>query len=81
MYTRGKESRVIKKMPTKDFPGSPSVGSPRFHCRKCGFDPWSGTEILQATRCGQNIHTVVNRELKGKTVGFNPHMYMSLPGE
>ena len=56
MYTRGKESKVIKKMQTKDFPGSPGVRSPRFHCRERGFDPWSGTEILQATKysyCGE----------------------------
>ena len=29
----------------------------------------------------QSIHIVVNRELKGKTAGFNPHIYMSLTGE
>ena len=25
-----------------DFPGSPVVGTPCFHCRGQGFDPWSG---------------------------------------
>ena len=25
-----------------DFPGSPVVKTPHFHCREHGFDPWSG---------------------------------------
>ena len=25
-----------------DFPGSPVVKTLHFHCRKHGFDPWSG---------------------------------------
>ena len=25
-----------------DFPGSPVVKNLDFHCRACGFDPWSG---------------------------------------
>jgi len=25
-----------------DFPGSPVVRAPCFHCRRHGFDPWSG---------------------------------------
>ena len=27
---------------SEDFPGSPVVKTPRFHCRGHGFDPWSG---------------------------------------
>ena len=27
-----------------DFPGSPVVKTPRFHCRGCGFDPWLGNK-------------------------------------
>ena len=26
----------------RKFPGSPVVKTPCFHCRGCGFDPWSG---------------------------------------
>ena len=26
----------------RDFPGSPVVKTPHFHCRGHGFDPWSG---------------------------------------
>ena len=25
-----------------DFPGRPVVKTPHFHCRGCGFNPWSG---------------------------------------
>ena len=31
----------IKKM-WWEFPGSPVVRTPRFHCQGPGFDPWSG---------------------------------------
>ena len=26
----------------QDFPGGPMVKTPRFHCKGCRFDPWSG---------------------------------------
>ena len=26
----------------QDFPGGPVVKTPRFHCRRRGFDAWSG---------------------------------------
>lgn len=25
----------------QDFPGVQLLGTPRFHCRECGFKPWS----------------------------------------
>ena len=31
-----------KKNKVEDFPGSPVVKTPPFHCRGHGFDPWSG---------------------------------------
>ena len=30
------------KSPCRDFPSSPVVKTPCFHCRGHGFDPWSG---------------------------------------
>ena len=32
----------VKQTLTGDFPGSPVVKTPRFHCREHGFDPWLG---------------------------------------
>ena len=34
--------RLLKINYLWDFPGGPVVKTPRFHCRGCGFDPWSG---------------------------------------
>ena len=28
----------------RDFPSSPVVKTPSLHCRRHGFDPWSGNE-------------------------------------
>ena len=36
-----------------DFPGSPVVKTPCFHCRGHGFDPSRGTMIMHATWWGQ----------------------------
>ena len=33
-----------------DFPGNPVVKTPRFQCKGCGFDPWSGS--WDPTCCG-----------------------------
>ena len=33
---------VTKNRFLRDFPGGPAVGTPCFHCRGHGFDPWSG---------------------------------------
>ena len=33
---------VTKNRFLGDFPGGPAVGTPCFHCRGHGFDPWSG---------------------------------------
>ena len=33
-----------KKESLRDFPGSPVVSTPRFHCRGHEFDPWSGNQ-------------------------------------
>ena len=30
------------EMQLRDFPGGPVVKTLHFHCRGCGFDPWSG---------------------------------------
>lgn len=32
----------LKKSPPGDFPGVPVIKILCFHCRGCGFDPWSG---------------------------------------
>ena len=37
-----KANRKSKQYGTGEFPGSPVVRTPRFHCRRHGFDPWSG---------------------------------------
>ena len=33
-----------------EFPGSPVVGTPGFHCREHRFDAWSRNKILQAAQ-------------------------------
>ena len=35
-----------------NFAGAPVVKTLCFHCKGCGFDPWSG--IPHATRCSNN---------------------------
>ena len=47
--------RLIREEHSRDFPGSPVVRTPCFHCREWEFNPWPGTEILQAARHGQNM--------------------------
>ena len=37
-FRRGQSTKEEKR----DFPGTPVVKTPRFHCRGHGFDPWSG---------------------------------------
>ena len=32
----------VRMLSWGDFPGSPVVKTPCFHCRGHGFDPWSG---------------------------------------
>ena len=49
------EETIIQK-DTWDFPGSPVVKIPCFHCRGLGFDPWSGTKIPHAAWCSQKIN-------------------------
>ena len=39
--------------PLWDFPGSPVVKTPSFHCRGHGFDPWSGELRPRRPRHGQ----------------------------
>ena len=39
LFMLKKEKKERKK---RDFPDSPEVEIPRFHCRRHGFDPWSG---------------------------------------
>ena len=36
-----------------DLPGSPVVGTFRFHCSGCRFHPFQGTKIQCAAQCGQ----------------------------
>lgn len=37
----------------RDFRGGPAVKTPCFHCRECGFSPWSGNPRSRMPRCGQ----------------------------
>ena len=37
-----KRNFQFKISPGWEFPGSPVVRTPRFHCWGPGFDPWSG---------------------------------------
>ena len=34
-----------------DFPGGPVVKNPRFYCRVCGSDSWSGNYLPHAAQC------------------------------
>ena len=36
------ERRTLEKYFSRDFPGGPVVRAAHFHCRRHGFDPWSG---------------------------------------
>ena len=38
-----------KKNTARDFPGSPEVKTPPFHCSGCRFNPGQGTKIPHAT--------------------------------
>ena len=39
----------------REFPGGPVVRTWCFHCHDLSSTPGGGTEILQATCCGQNF--------------------------
>ena len=46
--------KIKFKMPLfREFPGGPVVRNRHFHCQGLGLIPGWGTEILQATPCGQ----------------------------
>ena len=34
--------KSVESVKVQDFPGTPVVKTPSFHCRGHGFDPWSG---------------------------------------
>ena len=40
-----------------DFPGGPIVKTQHSQCRVHGLDPWPGTKIPCAKRCGQENYT------------------------
>ena len=43
LYTEGiYVDRDKAEMQLRDFSGGPVVKTLHFHCRGCGFDPWSG---------------------------------------
>ena len=44
-----------------DLPGGPVVKTPRFLCKGCGFDPWSGNE-------GSTCHVVQPKKKEEKTM-------------
>ena len=41
---KGQKILLLEKQKQKnwDFPGSPAVKTPRFHCSRRGFHPWAG---------------------------------------
>ena len=49
----------LKKFQPGDFPGSPVVKTPGFHCRGRGLDPDLGTKILHAVWGEASIYTCV----------------------
>ena len=53
----------------KDFPGSPVVKTLGFHCRRHGFDPWSGKLCLPCS-VGKKKPKQSYGDQKFKTKGF-----------
>ena len=53
------------KLHIKDFPGSPVVKTPCFHCRRHGFDPLSGKfhKLWGAAKKWKHTHTPILRVL------------------
>ena len=39
---RNEGRHLVKVVYSWEFPGSPVLKAPHFHCRGHGFDPWSG---------------------------------------
>ena len=76
--TQRGEGRQLKD-PFGNFPGGPVVRAPHFHCKRCGFTPWSAgrTKITQATQHGQ-------KKKKKDPFGLNPEervvAYLAIKG-
>ena len=48
----------------REFPDGPVVRTWRFHCHDLSSTPGRGTEILQATCCGQNFFKKLRRRIR-----------------
>ena len=52
---------AFKTSGSREFPGSPVVGTPCFHCQGLGLIPGRGTKIPQAALCSQKKNKQTNK--------------------